>query len=658
MAQRPARSAKTKALAARELQTSNRGDGRTPSDDEAWEEESAVPGEDAASESEEEYTPVAKKSKKGNAKKKQRIPDQGKLKHFVSMPMDVLSEICTYLDPLDLLHLSRSSRQFRSVFLRPSSASLWRKARRNVALPDLEFSMAEPAYASLMLEKYCMACRSQKPTLPKADYYLRKRFCSSFTPVDSFSGLGQVSTSVVRQCFLTTPRDPFSGTVNARAWTLKDGADEVLEALESLSKVSFVSMLQGQGRGSPALTAYVDARKKLSAERVKDGEALHAWEEQRACEAEERKTEENNQRSKERRLALEAKFLAEGWDAREFDNNEWIQHELVDCPTKLTSQNWKRCKPDLEAVLGELLEERLAEEAQDRYSARLNRLVELCEELRASQPDGDDGVARSIFPEPSTFLNWSALDALCDDDEEITDERWQAALPAINDQLADYRSSFISHLFSSACRAVMLANGLDRLFDSKLKKAAVDLVESFGGPYFFSAGQQQQREFLLQFSFLLPITCSGCHLSGTFPSFAGHHCHRDVHSFPSFILVLKATKDKVAMLLVLLEYAGVTSAAELAGAEAKLDALGKAFFCVPCGEAEGHGQQKRYDWKLMVDHFLGIHPYRPPSKVAGLVVSRAQESGADIDLTLSDSGDTGAEEGEPAAKKVKEEQED
>ncbi|GAA5999410.1 hypothetical protein JCM5350_007689 [Sporobolomyces pararoseus] len=73
------------------------------------------------------------------------------------VPLDLVGEICRHLSPLDLLNWSRSSKQFRRIFFNRSiSSSWWRNARRNDGIPDLKWEVAEPAYASLLFDNYCM----------------------------------------------------------------------------------------------------------------------------------------------------------------------------------------------------------------------------------------------------------------------------------------------------------------------------------------------------------------------------------------------------------------------------------------------------------------------------------------------------------------------
>ncbi|KAI0768938.1 hypothetical protein BC629DRAFT_806777 [Irpex lacteus] len=81
------------------------------------------------------------------------------LQQIMSMPMDVIYEICVYLHPKDLLTLARSSKDLRSLFLSRTTLFLWKAARSNVPdMPPCPEDMSEPAYASLMFDTHCSTC--------------------------------------------------------------------------------------------------------------------------------------------------------------------------------------------------------------------------------------------------------------------------------------------------------------------------------------------------------------------------------------------------------------------------------------------------------------------------------------------------------------------
>jgi hypothetical protein len=81
----------------------------------------------------------------------------GRLKRFMDLPMDVVFETAMYLVPKDLLHLSRISKQFRSIFASRSAIFVWKTALFNVDLKCYE-DLNEIQFASFLYDKFCMAC--------------------------------------------------------------------------------------------------------------------------------------------------------------------------------------------------------------------------------------------------------------------------------------------------------------------------------------------------------------------------------------------------------------------------------------------------------------------------------------------------------------------
>ena len=99
---------------------------------------------------------------------------RGSLQDLPQMPLDVLYMVCftfepsytlftlysfqilSLLDPLDLLHLARTSKDFRNMLMSRSSTPFWKEARRNIErLPDCPPYLSEPAYANLAFDAHC-----------------------------------------------------------------------------------------------------------------------------------------------------------------------------------------------------------------------------------------------------------------------------------------------------------------------------------------------------------------------------------------------------------------------------------------------------------------------------------------------------------------------
>ena len=113
------------------------------------------------------------------SKPKSRRVARGKkqpVKCTLDMPLDIINEVnicsfvCTnhvlkdelqifsHLEPLDLLHLARTTKLFRNYLMSRRSALLWKTAQRNLdCLSDCPPYLSEPAYAELMFGLQCHA---------------------------------------------------------------------------------------------------------------------------------------------------------------------------------------------------------------------------------------------------------------------------------------------------------------------------------------------------------------------------------------------------------------------------------------------------------------------------------------------------------------------
>ncbi|KAK0233981.1 hypothetical protein IW262DRAFT_126179 [Armillaria fumosa] len=84
---------------------------------------------------------------------------RGLLQKVAETPLDVLFEIFSNLEPLDLLRLTRTTKDLRALLLRRSSSFVWKRARENVdGLPSLPEDLSEPKFAHLAFDKHCSNC--------------------------------------------------------------------------------------------------------------------------------------------------------------------------------------------------------------------------------------------------------------------------------------------------------------------------------------------------------------------------------------------------------------------------------------------------------------------------------------------------------------------
>ncbi|KAF8988735.1 hypothetical protein BDQ17DRAFT_1480692 [Cyathus striatus] len=103
---------------------------------------------------------------------------RGLLNRLTESPLDIFYEILGHLQPVDLLHIARTTKTLRNTVLSRSATASWKLAFSNLAsgLPACPNDMSEPSYASLLFENFCHKCLSG--TCETIEWVLRMRFCN------------------------------------------------------------------------------------------------------------------------------------------------------------------------------------------------------------------------------------------------------------------------------------------------------------------------------------------------------------------------------------------------------------------------------------------------------------------------------------------------
>ncbi|KAJ3557330.1 hypothetical protein NM688_g1532 [Phlebia brevispora] len=103
---------------------------------------------------------------------------RGALQSLPTMPLDILAEIMSHLQPPDILNMSRANKTFRRFLMTRSSEFIWRRARENVpGLPPCPEDLSEPAYANLVFDTHCHECLSSG--VKTVFWEFRVRYCPS-----------------------------------------------------------------------------------------------------------------------------------------------------------------------------------------------------------------------------------------------------------------------------------------------------------------------------------------------------------------------------------------------------------------------------------------------------------------------------------------------
>ncbi|KAJ7074301.1 hypothetical protein C8F01DRAFT_1242559 [Mycena amicta] len=115
---------------------------------------------------------------------------------FNMFPLDILFEICSCLEPIDLLRLSRTTQSIRRFVLNRSNAVMWRAAFANNLTaggpPGCPTYLTEPAWTHVAFEKSCQTCQVNLRDDPRVDsvwWEFGGRYCGACLKTATSNGI-------------------------------------------------------------------------------------------------------------------------------------------------------------------------------------------------------------------------------------------------------------------------------------------------------------------------------------------------------------------------------------------------------------------------------------------------------------------------------------
>ncbi|GBE87275.1 hypothetical protein SCP_1005220 [Sparassis crispa] len=286
----------------------------------------------------------------------------GKLAQLKDKPLDIFLQIASYLELRDILQLSRTSKEFRGMFLTRRSRVVWVEALRNVpGLPECPPAISELAYAAILYDRTCMACGVGRAT--NADYALRVRFC--------------------RACYKYNVEE---GEMLTRSLSLPKEIRSTIFSMLPTEKMRW------WGRGNRS-------------DQVGDlNYALLQWES--SCWKEKRTVE--NQARKGRKESVLEKLQELGYTEQDFPNtSEWTK--ALDQPRELSTRVWNGLRPKLIAMIEQEKDDRARIAFEGKVTERSG---EICVYYTAYLDANMDEETLKLMPNPADFVKLPSMVAL------------------------------------------------------------------------------------------------------------------------------------------------------------------------------------------------------------------------------------------------------
>ncbi|KAJ3722695.1 hypothetical protein DFJ43DRAFT_1042093 [Lentinula guzmanii] len=253
---------------------------------------------------------------------------RGRLENILKIPLDVMLEIYGYLEPIDILRLSRTSKDLRAFLMIRSNAIVWSTARSNVPdLPPLPFDLSEPQYANLAFDSYChnrLYSRSNLHSVWKRSY------------ASTFIVFKEIAQYI-----------PY---VNVVPWKGPwDGEDKVYFPPNVRSLRHEYRRVR---KGEMELEDWVMQKKKAYEEIMKHTAACSDWQ----ISSKNKRSEELKHARSRRKIAIYDKLRALGWgnevDKLEAEGSSLLSaHRAVRQTKDLTDKAWNNMRPQLIKLL-------------------------------------------------------------------------------------------------------------------------------------------------------------------------------------------------------------------------------------------------------------------------------------------------------------------
>ncbi|KAJ7109867.1 hypothetical protein C8R44DRAFT_265323 [Mycena epipterygia] len=380
----------------------------------------------------------------GSVPKRARITKKGRLAGLLSISLDVVFEIFGNLQPLDVLRLSRTSKEFRSLLMHKSSITIWRSSLSNVPnLPPCPIGMTEPQWTSLVFDPTCNVCQK---IARKVDWGLFLRICGKCAKTHLSYGLRNFPTAlepeVVNFRELIPTRPDYT-----KPYKMVYFSPE-LENIKA--KYNAIENPEEQKK-------FVQERKDLMETLKEHAKLCEAWSESVA----ENRSSELADLKEERFIAIKAKLTALGWGT-ELDGilppDSLKSHKLVKQPHALTERTWKTIKPEMISYMEQMKVKRLAREHAALVVARKAIATKVLRTFKRSQLPWTD-----VMPNATDFWEFPEIKAVLEQPSkvDVDDHSFESMLPDFPGMIATWRAGLIKQMVGVYKRSSLEKDGLD-----------------------------------------------------------------------------------------------------------------------------------------------------------------------------------------------------
>ncbi|KAG6827411.1 hypothetical protein H0H92_011910 [Tricholoma furcatifolium] len=364
------------------------------------------------------------------AKKHVRKRVRGKLSGLLDLPLDILLEVFSHLNPYDLLRVARTTKDFRRILLKKSSISVWRAALESVPnLPPCPPHMCEPAWVDLLFDHYCHFCR--KARIRTAEWHMRIRTCNKCAKANLVDL--RIAESPSLQGDLLS--FPLHLLVPSRQAKRALHITVIRRELEDI-KAQFLALPDKDAR-----LMFIYDRMNLLTDFVKHAALCEKWENTQARD----RYEELEDLKRERYTAIIRRLKDLGYaDVLDIISPGSLSDmEQVNKPQKLTDRIWENIRGPITAYMDRVRASRMKRKHAKVIEERKPFAIAVFRTYMMAHHPYDD-----IMPSGLDFCDFSPVRAILDkpDEDPVDETTFADVVPLIPDMVVEWRQSLDSRL--------------------------------------------------------------------------------------------------------------------------------------------------------------------------------------------------------------------
>ncbi|KAF8559435.1 hypothetical protein OG21DRAFT_1503339 [Imleria badia] len=286
---------------------------------------------------------------------------EGDKKQFLALPLDVIIEVFQRLEPVDIIHLARTTKGLRAfLFDRHRSRHVWKTAIGNVPdLPPCPDHLSEPAYTHLAFVPVCHGCFKPCATI---EWELRMRCCPNCLPKMTVFITDPPHNKTMQRSY--SVRLP----VATGHYELQDrGAGMRIFSVRldgSYRASDWENFMKRTKRISRATKKFVERENELWEPIVEHARQCREWEFKRLTEHLTRIRLVREERANDIKRNLEAL----GWTNELYYSTAFLKLRTVSKAEPLTPAEWSKISPKLVASLPKVRLVQIAEIYRDRLA--------------------------------------------------------------------------------------------------------------------------------------------------------------------------------------------------------------------------------------------------------------------------------------------------